>query len=247
MQEETADTLTFGFIYQPEFIEGLSISWDYWDIEIENAIQALTGQNIADYCFVASNLNDQYCSLLSRNDDPNSAQFGGFNFMRSISINLPKVETNGFDFSVSYDFAYEEHKFNTKLQGTRVHKIDLFTNPNNISFVDPELKEVNRPELAGNIYFTWNWNDLTIATQSQFMDEQLLRFVEIEQQFLYGDVVMQDPQWIHDLSASYNFNDNMQLYGGIKNLTEEEPFITDFSFPVSPRGRYFFIGFNYKI
>ena len=244
---ETADTQTIGFIYQPEFAEGLAISWDYWDIEIENAIQAPTAQDIANSCFIGPNLNQQFCSLLSRNSDPNSLQAGGFNFIQQTLINFAKLETAGFDFSIGYDFEVGEHRFNTKLQGTRVHKIDQFTNPTDLTFVNPELKEINRPELAGNVYLTWNWDALTVGTQSQFMGEQLLRFVEIEQQFLYGDSVMQDEFWIHDLSASYAIDDQFEIYGGVKNLTDEEPFITSYSFPTSPRGRYFFFGATFSM
>ncbi|TQV71583.1 TonB-dependent receptor [Aliikangiella marina] len=244
---ETANTQTLGFIYQPEFAEGLSITWDYWEIEIDDAIQAVSAQDIVNSCFIGPSLNQEFCQFLSRNDDPNSLQAGGFNFIRQTLINFAKVETAGFDFSIGYDFNIDEHRFNAKVQGTRVHKIDQFTNPTDLSVINPELKEVNRPELAGNIFFTWSWEDLVVGTQSQYMDEQLLRFVEIEQQFLYGDSVMQDEFWIHDLSASYAVDEQLEIYGGIKNLTDEEPFITDYSFPVSPRGRFIFLGVNFKL
>lgn len=244
---ETASTETLGFIYQPEFLEGLSITWDYWEIEIEDAIQAVSAQDIVNSCFIGPNLNQEFCQFLSRNDDPNSLQAGGFNFIRQTLINFAKLETAGFDFSIGYDFNIEEHRFNAKLQGTRVHKIDQFTNPTDLTVINPELKEVNRPELAGNIFFTWSWENLVVGTQSQFMDEQLLRFVEIEQQFLYGDSVMQDEFWIHDLSASYAIDEELEIYGGIKNFTDEKPFITDYSFPASPRGRFIFLGVNIKL
>jgi len=32
------------------------------------------------------------------------------------------------------------------------------------------------------------------------------------------------------------------VYGGVQNLTDEEPFMTQPSFPTSPRGTYFFFG-----
>jgi len=244
---ETADTKTLGFIYQPSWLEGLNVTWDYWDIEIEDAIQAVSGQDIVNSCFIGPNLNQEFCQFLTRNSDPNSLQAGGFNFIQQTLINFAKLETAGFDFSIGYDFELGEHRFNTKVQGTRVHRLNQFTNPTDLSVINPELKEVNRPELAGNVYLTWNWDALTVGTQSQYMGEQLLRFVEIEQQFLYGDIVMQDEFWIHDLSASYAFDDQFEIYGGIKNVTDEEPFMTDYSFPTSPRGRFFFLGVNYRM
>ncbi|MET1253783.1 TonB-dependent receptor domain-containing protein [Aliikangiella maris] len=240
--EETADTNTFGLIYQPDYLQGFALSIDYWQIEIEDAIQEVDDQDIVNSCFIGPELNIAFCELLNR-----STQNGGFNFIESTLINFAKLETSGFDFSIGYQFNYEEHQFSTKFQGTKVHKLNQFTNPNDLTVVNPELKEVNRPELAGNLYLNWEWNNLKVGTQSQYMSEQLLGYVEIEQQYLYGDVVMQDEQWIHHLNAAYQFTEEMAVYGGIKNLTDEKPFMTAYSFPVSARGRFFYFGIDYKM
>jgi hypothetical protein len=32
------------------------------------------------------------------------------------------------------------------------------------------------------------------------------------------------------------------VYGGINNITDERPFITEFAFPVSPQGQFLFVG-----
>ena len=40
LEPEEADTYTFGFIFTPSFIDGLSVSLDWYDIEIEGAIQS---------------------------------------------------------------------------------------------------------------------------------------------------------------------------------------------------------------
>jgi outer membrane receptor protein involved in Fe transport len=48
---EKADTLTFGGVYQPAFVPGLSMSADYYDIRIGDAIASLGVQAIVDRCF----------------------------------------------------------------------------------------------------------------------------------------------------------------------------------------------------
>ena len=134
------------------------------------------------------------------------------------------------------------------MQGSKVDKINFFTNPADLSQIDVELGEVNRPELAGNIFLNWHFKDIQVGWQSQFMDEQLLRFVEIDTAAtLYGPSVVQDEFWQHDLTASYAYSDNILIYGGIKNLTEEKPFITNFAFPASPRGRFFYLGVDFQL
>ncbi len=248
LTEETADTTTYGFVFQPEFLDGFSFTVDYWEIEIDNAISAVTGQDIADGCYQGAALNSNFCSLLTRNQDPNSAQFGGFNFLQSTDINFAKLETSGVDVAVSYDFVVGAHNFGVSVQGTDVNELDFFTNPSDLNEVNPELGEVLRPERAGNVFLSWDYGDVSVAFQSQYLDEMLLSFVEIETaETLYGDAVFMDETWIHDISASYIYNEEITIYGGIRNLSEEDPFSTDNAFPASPRGRMFFLGGTYRL
>jgi outer membrane receptor protein involved in Fe transport len=111
--------------------------------------------------------------------------------------------------------------------------------------VDVELGEINRPELAGNIFLNYYWKDLQVQWQTQYQDEQLFAFLEIDTaETLYGPSVVQDEFWQHDLAVTFSFKENMSVYGGIRNVTDEEPFITNFGYPASPRGRFFYLGLN---
>lgn len=248
LQEETAETLSIGFVAQPSFLPGLTVSIDYWDIRIEDAIAQVSDIDIVNTCYNGTSLNPQFCDLFTRNADPGSLQFGGFNFLRRTLLNFAALETDGIDFSVDYDFALGKHDFNARLSGTKVNELNRFTDPQDPTVVDVELGEVNRPELAGNIFLTWRYDKWSVQWQSQFQDEQLLSFIEIDTyEALYGDAVMQDAFWQHDISASFQFSDELFFYGGIKNVTDEEPFITDFAYPASPRGQFVYLGVNYVL
>ncbi|WP_348681768.1 TonB-dependent receptor [Alteromonas mediterranea] len=249
LQEETADTTTVGFVYQASWLEGLSVTADYWSIEIESAISSVSSNDIVNGCYIGENLNENFCSLFTRNTDANSPQFGGLNFLRSTQVNFARLETSGVDFSVGYDFEIDDHTFLTKISGTKVNEIDQFTNPNDLNEVNPELGEVNRPEWAGNFTVTWKWQDLQIGWQTQYMDEQLVAFVEIEEYERgdYDDSVVMDKFFQHDINFSYVLTDTVKMYGGIKNVTNEEPFLTNFAYPASARGRFYFVGFDMQL
>lgn len=249
LQEESADTTTIGFVYQPSFFEGFSLTVDYWNIEIEDAISEVSQDDIVSGCYDGPSLNDAFCSLFTRETDPTSPFFGSFNFLEQRQINFAKIETDGYDFQAGYTFDVQEHNFAIKLAGTKVNKIDNFTSPVDPTVVDRELGEVNRPEWAGNISLTWSFEDIRVSWQSQYMGEQLVRFVELEEyeRGEFDDSVMMDEFWTHDLNASYNVNENTTIYGGVNNVTDEEPFLTNFAFPVGPRGRYFFLGVDLKL
>jgi iron complex outermembrane receptor protein len=38
----------------------------------------------------------------------------------------------------------------------------------------------------------------------------------------------------------------MSVYGGVNNVTDEEPYSTQLAWPVGPRGQFFFLGVRYK-
>jgi len=248
LQEETAETFTIGFVFQPEFVQGLSLTVDYWDISIEDAIEAVSSQNIVDGCYQTVALNEAFCELTGRNQDPLSAQYGGFNFLRQTTLNFAAVETNGIDFAAKYQFELGAHGFDITVQGTKVDEINDFENPSFPSLANPELVEINRPEMAGNVFLNWSYGDLRIGWQAQFMDEMLYGGIEVETaETLYGRSVFQEANWQHDLSASYVLNDDIMVYGGVKNVTDEQPFITENAFPYSPRGTFFFVGVDYSM
>ena len=248
LQEETAETFTAGFVFQPEFLEGFSFTADYWDIAIDDAIEAVSSQNIVDGCYQGAQLNDNFCQLIRRNDDPLSAQYGGFIFLRQTTINFAKVETSGYDVSAKYQFEIGEHGFDFTVQGTKVENLDFFQNPLDLTEINPELGEIARPELAGNVYLTWTFGDLQVGWQSQYIDEMLYGGIEVETaETLYGRSVFRDAVWIHDLNARYLLNDEVMIYGGIKNVADEEPFITENAFPASPRGQFFFLGVDWQM
>ena len=250
LSEETADTVTYGFVFQPSFLPGFNFTVDYWDIRIEDAIQSVTAQDIVNSCYQGESLNDNFCTLFTRNTMPTSAQFGGFNFIRFTDINFARLETGGIDATVAYNFGFGAHDFEVSVTGTRVDSLNNFTNPTNLNDVDVELGEILRPELAGNVLLRWTWGDLSVGWQSQYLGDMLLGSARVEidtAQTLFGDAVFLDGVWIHDVNARYDVGDNLILHGGINNVTHTDPFTTENAFPATPRGRMIFFGGSYSL
>ena len=248
--EETADTLTYGFVFQPSFLPGFNLTVDYWDVVIDDGISSVSVQDIANGCYQGASLNDEFCSLIRRNMDVTSAQAGGFNFFRTTAINFAKIEADGIDLSASYNFDIGAHGFRASLTATEMGKLDFYTNPLDLTEVNPELGEVQFPEHTGSVYLGWTWGDLSVNWQSQYFGEMLLGAIRVEvetYETLFGPSVLLDETWLHDVNARYTVNDELTIYGGINNITQEKPFITENAFPVTPRGRMIFLGGTYRL
>lgn len=93
LQPEEADTLTVGAVFTPQVIPGLSISVDYYDIKINDAIGTLTGQQTVDQCFTGNALA---CSLTQRDGA------GNLTGLLAYPINLSTLVTSGVDTEISY-------------------------------------------------------------------------------------------------------------------------------------------------
>jgi len=239
--EETSDSWTAGAVWTPVFAPGLSISLDFWDIEIEDAILQTDIEDIINSCYDAPDLNNQFCDTLSRN--PNN---GIFTAGQTSSVNIAFFESSGVDLEINY--AFELGNFgdaNVRLVGTKVDSLSVVPVPG--GGADDELGELStflggaQPEEVVNLDLTWFRNDLSVNYQYTYRSSVLrLEQADLAQK---PDALFPfdtDSRQRHDLSAVYQFNDNFEIFGGVNNFTKpsrEIGFI--------PIDRVFFIGAKY--
>ena len=79
LRPEVGKSLTVGAVFEPQFLKGLSLTVDYYRIQVESVIQGLSGQTIANQCYDdPGGLNNQYCSLIFRRTSANPVVNGTF-------------------------------------------------------------------------------------------------------------------------------------------------------------------------
>ena len=247
--EEEATTYTIGAVFQPRWVEGLLLSVDYYSIEIEDAIAAVSSQDIVNTCYDLATYPNQFCDLFTRNRDPGSLTFLGFNFLQQTQLNFGRIETAGVDFRIDYRFGWGANNFGLGLTGNWVDKLDRFFDPVNTNLVNPGLEELGAPEWAGLFSGTWNRDAFTLTYRMQYIGEQgIASAVQIERVDLeFGAAGIADEYFVHDLSATYEWNDQFTFYGGVNNLTDEEPYLASSAYPVSGMGRFYFLGVKARL
>lgn len=249
LQEETAKTYTYGVVLRPRFVEGLTITADYWNIEIENAISAVSSQNIVNACYDAPSIaGNPFCALFRRNRTAGSPTFLGFNYLLQTQVNFAKLQASGVDFDVSYQFELSKlglgentGRMNLNVAGTWLEdrrNFEVVTDP---SASNPEKGELNLPEWALNTTIQWTNDTWTVSLFSTWLDTQYLSGIEVENLATFGPPVETGGTWLHDVSVRWRYSEQIEFTAGIQNLTDEEPYFVSVATPVSGMGRYFFV------
>jgi len=252
---EEAETFTLGLVWRPDgslydALDGLVVTFDYYDIQIDGLIDSLSGAEIAENCVDSVDINNLFCAAIDR--DANNGFITDF---RSGFINLAAVETSGIDFRVDYGFditTFEDSdsRIDITLNGTNFIKNDQtrdITNPDEITDV---LGTFTRPEWIVNMNFDYTLGDFVVGWRGRYESSQLLPGIGNEDLVSnpdFVDISSTGASIVHDLSLSYSASENLEVYGGINNLLEEEPFLGTLSRPAGPRGRFLFLGLNYSM
>jgi iron complex outermembrane recepter protein len=120
LEPETANTFTGGVVITPKFaswIDGLSITVDYFNVAINNAIDPYGANIILANCYSVDPSLSQGCELINRNDQ---------NFIDTISDTETNISggirTAGLDMSLAYKLPTDFGNFRYSIDATWLQK-----------------------------------------------------------------------------------------------------------------------------
>ncbi len=121
---EIADTFTIGVVVNPDFIDGLVFSIDYFSIKVDDTVRRIGQDTILSTC--VDTQDPFFCSLVQRDQFGSLWRTGG-GFVRDIVQNVGHVETRGVDIGVSYALRLDGvGEFAFDLQGTWLDSLEIY-------------------------------------------------------------------------------------------------------------------------
>jgi iron complex outermembrane receptor protein len=93
---ETAITKTLGLVYSPSMLSGLTMSLDWFRIDIKNKITAISTPYVLNQCYVQA--NTPFCASIVRDAT------GTITKLQRGNANLGQTMTQGFDVGLNYRF-----------------------------------------------------------------------------------------------------------------------------------------------
>ena len=223
---ETATTKTVGLVYSPSFVPGFTIGFDWYNIQIENRIQAIGADYVVNECYISG--NSDYCSLFSRD-----AVTGQITSLSRGNANLGETETEGVDMSITY-----------RLPRTAYGQ---FTLRNETSYVDTFRSRdgagTEWKEYAGEYFYNrvksntnidWAMGDWSATWGFRYYSPVKDQCWNVSPAIECNMPEYQSTDWgtggnklgsyvIHDASVGYNTSWNARILFGINNIFDKSP------------------------
>lgn len=246
LTEETAKTITGGVVLQPRFIPGLTLSADFYDVQIEDAVATPSAQVVAELCVDQPTLENVFCAAIDRNSGSNVTAPGVISGFRLGPQNVAEFTTRGIDFSASYRTELPSNLGNLSL-GVVGNYLDKLT------FIPiPGGEMVNSKGTAGapkwqvNFDANWEWENYSLTYGFNYFSKTL-RFsrqtIEAQPDIAAPEFLKIDAKFTHDIQLAIEVDEKFTFYGGVNNLFDQEPDIGAITAPLStPVGRFIYFG-----
>ena len=217
---EESTTQSIGFVYTPSWLDGLTLSVDYYDIRIEDAISQYNTNVTIEQCRLG---NQIFCNNLVFNG-PNGALSEVF----VIPVNADEEETSGIDVSLDYRAFVGPGALNIALLGNYMfeHKIESLGVPYEFTgAIGQDSRYQGAPQLnatASATYVLGNWSGT--AQVRVVGDAELVH----EWTALDVDDNKVPSRYYLDLRSSYKFDNGLQIYAALDNVLDKAPPVVAF-------------------
>ena len=258
---ETSESLTFGVVLTPSFAEALSVSIDYFDVEIEDAVGTAPTSEVISACYASPGFSDPLCALIvgpafpGVDETPSPAAPTRRNSNLQISgvlqtnANLATYKTSGIDFQVDYGFETGLGLIDLRVAGTYLDEYDY------LPFTGGELIQLaglfgGDPAFGNSATFAeWQVNYGVTLTRDDWGANLTARYMSETDDIDAAPANLSnvaDAITYLDIQGYYNWND-ITFTAGIRNLTDEDPpYVTSYDdmntlqFSYDTQGRYIY-------
>jgi len=253
LDPEVGDTFTAGLVWTPAGIHGLSVTLDYYNIKITEAIGGLTAETIHRVCMETD--DPSYCDLIHR-DAHGSIWLSDEGYTELINQNVGQLGAEGIDLNANYLIGLGGAGYlATDLMGTYILAQNLSSPEFDFECAGFFGLDCGSPKSRWRHRFRATWESnfrLNLSLAWRYLGS-----AEIDRNSPYP--YLSDSEWLDyarlnlidtvraynwfDLAASYTFRSGVKLTLGVNNILDEEP-------PLMPglagsRGTWFNLYGNY--
>ncbi|GAB4526476.1 MAG: TonB-dependent receptor [Amphiplicatus sp.] len=254
LTEERSKTFTVGAVIRAPFLDGLNFAVDYFNIEVNDAIDTIGAQQTLDTCFALLDNSSAPCQAIVRLSN------GQIDFVSTALSNIGSRKVRGVDVQVDYgaDLPQSLSLFGDApaVQFTAVAGW-MFENTSQV--VGAPARDCagffgggctgqtvfGTPDFKATMSVSYNSGPLSVRLQNRLIGKMEL-FPGVNSFLTEAGL-----RKYVDLSATYQATENLQVFAGLDNVFDEQPPLLGFSFGGDANtdvsiydvvGRRFFVG-----
>ncbi|MCA1778174.1 MAG: TonB-dependent receptor, partial [Xanthomonadaceae bacterium] len=173
LEPEEGETITFGFTFAPSQLPGLSLTVDYWDIDLDDPITVVDAEDVVNQCIFAG--NQDFCNDITRDLTINPGEVIS---IVSQNRNAGSLTATGVDFDVSYTWSTDLGLFRARSLWTwldeREGEILAGSGVDVAGEFSPGINGIAEgvfPEWSGYSTLDWSYADLGASIGWEWLSE----------------------------------------------------------------------------
>lgn len=215
LKPETAKTTTFGVVLRPSFIENLTVSADYYRIDLRGVIAGLDPQTILNRCVDLASLDNQFCDLVTRNETGDLAE------VAVQQLNLSQSLARGVDINASWFHQMADGaRFTVGLSaGRNLQRTDV-SDPEDPDDAWEYVGLFGTPKWKGSLRTGWSSERVGVTWTLRGVSRMRggRNYTESNTERPWAGST-----FYNDVYASYAFTPKLSVYGGLNNVFDRSP------------------------
>jgi len=230
LDPEEAESFTLGMVlespFESEYFADMSLTLDFYDLEIEKAIAAIPADQSLAKCYNLDGSNPEYstenffCQQFDRNNN------GIFQYVNQPYLNLGGYKTSGLDISFNWTvpakFVNDSSKLVFNSFANHLTKFDIAV------FEDSPYQDYAGTVSGTESYPEWKLvNSLTLVSEDFSVTARWRYISSMDDVSVVSNPASTTPGSSNysyiDLSASYTFDESVTFRAGVNNLSDKAP------------------------
>ncbi len=232
LEPESSDTVTVGFVATPRAVEGLTVSVDYFDIEVEDLIDTVSENLALTNCLETG--SEYFCSLINRGAG-GTLWANPTGYVIATDINTGSLSTSGVDIQARYTKDLDSYgSFTFDYVATWLESLETVPLPTSgpdeiydcvgyygasCGAPNPEYRHKFDVEWTNNrkltLSGTWRYYGEVDVAASSSQPALAGSFAPVNETF--------DAQSYFDVAAVYDLSEKVTLRTGVNNIADEDP------------------------
>ena len=250
LEPETGDSFGVGLVYAPAWVEGLSASADYFQVEIKDYIWQAYPNDVLLEC--ARRGVARACRNTRRHPD------GSLLEVATYTENFGGLDVRGFDFAIDWSIATRLGDLRANLLATYLDRWNEQPFPGGETYSyagNFHALAGARPRWRASGHLEWHSGPWLASYAAEYIGS----YSELVEDFRWFDIEFEpftrrvDPVLYHDVEAGFTFDSGVTVRAAITNVTDEDPPYVN----ISPGntdaatyrllGRSFFLELRYQV